>query len=181
MSRRPSRHSRGFTLIEAIATMVVLGVMGAFISGLIVRVANQYSATAVAGRLQGQLSTAMERVFRELQSIPARAGASPVVAEISAVTASSVTFRTNWVLSLVDGQLLLAESGATAQPLLDDVIAFSVQALDAQGAALAASLSGAACDAVNRFSVTIAVTRAGVTETLRTRVFIRALQSGASG
>lgn len=181
MSRPHARAQRGFTIIEALATIVILATLGSLVSVIIVRAADQYSATAVAGRLQGQLNQAMERVYRELQSVPARAGATPVVAEISTVTPTSVTFRTNWTLSQSGGQLLLAEAGAAAQPLLTDVSAFSVQALDSQGTAMGSNLSGSACDPIRRLSITISTTRAGVTETLRTRVFIRALQSGASG
>lgn len=171
----------GFTLVEAIASMVILAVIGSLMSALIVRAGDSYARTAVAGRLQSQLGAAMTRVHHELISIPRRAGGGTPAPDITSIAPAAITFRGNWSLSLVNGELMLSEAGATAQPLLRDVTAFQVRALDALGVQLSENLSGSAVDAVRRIQVTITVAANGQSETLRTRAFIRALQVSSGG
>jgi hypothetical protein len=52
---------------------------------------------------------------------------------------------------------------------------------DEDDAALSAPLSGAACDDIRRVALNVTVQRNGVTESLRTTVFIRSMMSGAEG
>jgi hypothetical protein len=62
--------------------------------------------------------------------------------------------------------------------LLTDVTACTIATFDEDNAPLGASLAGVACDDIRRVSVSVTVTRGGVSETLRTKVFIRATMEG---
>ena len=77
--------------------------------------------------------------------------------------------------------VMLVEDGGAAAVLLSDVSSLAVQTYDESNAALAASLSGAACDDIRRVAVAITIERSGVTETLRTKLFLRCTMAGAGG
>ena len=73
-----------------------------------------------------------------------------------------------------------SNAGAAAQVLLQDVASFSVQAFDESNNALPATLSGSGCDAIRRLQITITLQRHGVSHTLRTKLFLRALMEGGA-
>ena len=62
-----------------------------------------------------------------------------------------------------------------------DVTAFTVQSYDQDNGVLANPLTGAACDDIRRVVLEVTVQRNGVTESLRTKIFIRSMMSGAEG
>ena len=84
----------------------------------------------------------------------------------------------SYTLSLSGADLLLAVDGGAAAVLLADVTAFSVQTYDEDDAALADSLSGVACDPIRRVALDVTLQRHSVSETLRTKLFIRSTMSG---
>ena len=57
--------------------------------------------------------------------------------------------------------------------MLTDLSAITVKAFDEDNTELALPLVGVDCDAVRRISVEITIQRAGVSETLRTKTFLR--------
>jgi prepilin-type N-terminal cleavage/methylation domain-containing protein len=175
--KRPS--PRAFSLVETIATMVILAVVLAVTSRLFLSATLGYTSAATRAELNAELSSAMDRIVQELRSIGVRSGSSPTAAEITSITASSIT----WVgadaitrqLSLSGTNLLYSESGAPGNVLASSVTSFLISAYDQSNTALAATLSGASTDSVFRLQITLSSTRQGITETFRTRVFPRAL------
>jgi Tfp pilus assembly protein PilE len=179
--RRATR--RGFTLIEAISTTVILGALGMVTSGLLLRASSAYSQSAATAQAQADLATAMERIDRALREIPlkAQSGAAPNITGVTATSVSWADASGSWSLSLSGTQLLLTAPGQSAQVLLNGVSAMSVQAFDQSNAAMSATLSGTACDSVRRLAVSVTSTASGRSETLRTKVFLRGAMSGGSG
>lgn len=181
--KRPNPASgarRGFTLVEAIAAMVVIATLGSTASLIIARAVGAYKAAATLGQLQSELATGMDRVERELRSVRHKTGTS--AADISAATASSISWNSSGgacSLTLSGGQMLLATDGGSGLAILNDVSSLTVQCYDESGAALAATLSGTACEAVRRVAVTATLTRYGTTATLRTGVYLRSTMTGA--
>ena len=57
--------------------------------------------------------------------------------------------------------------------------AVGAAAAGAGGAALAATLSGASCEAIRRVVVTATMTRYGSTATMRTGIYLRSTMTGA--
>lgn len=69
---RPSRR-RGFTLVEAIATIVILAVVMGVASRLVHAGADAYTAGSVRAEMHAQLSSAMDRITSELREVRAAA------------------------------------------------------------------------------------------------------------
>ncbi len=67
---------------------------------------------------------------------------------------------------------------ATTGVLVDDVTAFAVRSFDESNAPLGANLSGAACDPIRRVELELTLQRHAVSQTTRTRTFIRSTMSG---
>lgn len=173
------RRGGGFTLVELIVAMVVLTALATVASGLVLTMADSYYDVATTAQLHAELSVAMDRAVRELRQIPFDADAGGVAADIDAVTATSITWDDDYSLTLVGDNLMLTIDGGAAAVLMADVTTFEVQTYDESNAALAATLNGAACDAIRRIRLTLTAQRYGVSDTLRTRVFVRSTLAGA--
>lgn len=178
MTTRRPRH-RGFTLVETIAAMVVVSVTGILTSGIIFTAVNSYRDASTRAQLHNECSSAFDRISKLLWSVPRDTTASVVAPLISNVTATSISWNTNWSLSLSGTQLMLTENGGTARPILENVTSFSIACFDESNNALAASLSGASTQTIRRIQIQVTVTRQGISETLRARAFIRSVMSGA--
>lgn len=177
--RRITKLVRGFTLVETICALVVVATVGSVSSGIIYTAIRSYRDASTKAQLSDDCSAALDRLTKVLWSIPRDTSASVVAPLISNVTASSISWNTNWSLTLSGTQLMLTESGGTARPIVENVTAFTVSCYDQSNTLLAASLSGAATQPIRRIQLQISVSRQTQTETLRTRVFIRSLMSGA--
>jgi type II secretory pathway pseudopilin PulG len=188
MTRRPAAHrptaSRAFTLVEAIATIVVIATVSLVASRVISSSTQSYTQVATRSELHAQAASAMDQIVQNLRQARVRPASSPVAPDITGVTPTSVS----WVMP--DGTAItVARSGSTLQAqynagawvvLATNVTAFNVQCFDESSAALATTLSGSALDPIRRIEITLGVSLSGVTETLRTRVFLRAMVAGAS-
>jgi hypothetical protein len=175
-----ARARRAFTLVETICAIVVVATVGSVSSGIIYSAIQSYRDASTKAQLSDDCSAAMDRLTKALWSIPRDTSAAVVAPLISNVTASSISWNTNWTLTLSGTQLLLTEAGGTPTSILDNVASFNVACYDQNNTALGANLSGAATQSIRRIQIQISVTRQGQTETLRTRVFIRSLMSGAA-
>jgi prepilin-type N-terminal cleavage/methylation domain-containing protein len=179
--KRRQTFRRGFTLVEALATIVVISILGSISSTVIYTGVIAYRDAAAQGHLHAEVSIAMEVIARTLREVPAEPGSRPAVPQIAAVMPSSIAWGPGGAstLALNGSQLQLVQGGSTVV-LLTDVTAFNIRCLNATGAPLPSSISGAGTRDIQRVEVTIAVSRQGVTERLRTLVFLRCLLSGAA-
>ncbi len=182
-ARRPARRRGGFTLVESIAAIVVLGALGSIASFLIVDSVDGYVAAAGAAQLHAELSVALDRAAREIRRIgpdPAAAGPAP---DIEGVTSTSISWNDaegdDCELALSGSTVLLRVDGGAPAVLLADVTAFAVTVYDGNDAPLGPELSGAGCDAIRRVRLEATLERENVTQALRAKVFIRSMMSGA--
>jgi prepilin-type N-terminal cleavage/methylation domain-containing protein len=171
---------RGFTLIETIATIIILGIVATIASQTILVAMDGYIRGSTQSQLHSELSTTLERIEREIRKIPIKTGYGSIAPNITSVTASSIAWTGGFNLYLNGSQLMFADAGAAAAVLLEDVTGFTVQTYNESNAALGASLSGSACDPIRRISITVTIQRSGITETLRTKVFLRNTLDGAT-
>jgi prepilin-type N-terminal cleavage/methylation domain-containing protein len=177
----PTRARRGFTLVEAIAAMAVIGLLGSLSAALLFRAGESYRTAAVGAQLHAELAAALDAAERTIRSIPANpGGAGPDIVQVTPTLITWNGSQGTGRLELSADQVLLSTDGEPAAPILTDASALDIRCFDEAGSALAANLSGAAAEPVRRVEVTITVQRAGITETLRTRVFIRSMASGAA-
>ena len=169
---------RAFTLVELIAVVAVLGVIGSLASLTLRTAIDGYVVAATSAQLHTELSIAMDRIGREMHNVQLKS-TSPVAPNITSVTATSIAWNGNDSLSLNAGRLMFVDNGAASAILLDSVTAFSVQTYDESNTALAATLSGSGCDPIRRVQMQITLTRAGVSETLRSKIYLRCTMEGA--
>ena len=175
---RASRR-RGFTLVEMVATIAVMAALGTVASTTVLSALNSYLSASTRAQLHTEISMAMDRIVRELQNTQLDTSVSGVAPDIESVSASAITWNDDYSLTLSGGQVFFAENGAAAAPLLSDVTSFGVRAYDESNATLGASLSGSGCDPIRRVRITITMQRSGITETMRTKVFLRCTMEGA--
>lgn len=168
---------RAFTLVEAVATITIIAIIAGASSRLIFAGADGYASAATRAELANAASAAMERIALELREVAARPASSPVEPHLDSVTASSISWEGGVSLALSGSEVILT-TGGVGRTLVADVGSFAIQCFDESGTPLASTLSGDACDAVRRIQITLTLTRSGVSETLRTRVFLRCMIAG---
>jgi len=184
-ARQTPPRPRGFTLVEAIATIAVIAAVAVVASRVISTSTELYTQTAARSELQVQLSTALDRVVSELRQCRIRAASNPVAPDITTVTPTSIA----WIgpdgvadsVALSGSTLLLQTPAGGTSAIATNITAFAVQCYNESNTALATSLSGSSVDPVRRVEITITATLSGITETVRTRVFLRAMVAGAAG
>ena len=181
----PSRHRgdwrSGFTLVEVIATVVILAVIGSLASRTVMTAMDGYLTAATRAQLHSELSMALDRIAREIRKIPLRADYGAIAPDINAVRSDRLDWGTSQLIRSAS-QLTFIDNPPPADSavLLSDVLAFSIQTYDESGAALNQTLNNAGCDPIRRIRVQMTLQRAGVTETLGTSVFLRCTMEGAS-
>ena len=79
---------------------------------------------------------------------------------------------------IAGGNVSLRPVGGTSQLLLEDVTTFDIACYDQNNNDLGATLSPPATDDIRRIEFTITLTREGVSQTLRTKVYMRSLMEG---
>lgn len=177
--RLPGFLRRGYTLIEAIATIVILAALGSLASTIIVEASDGYFSGQVHAQLHTENSIAMDRIVRELRKIPLDDDANDIAPDIDEVTDTSITWFGDNSVTLNGTNLELVEDGGTARVLLTDVSAFAIQTYDESNNALSQPRQAAQCDPIRRVQVTITLTRHGESETIRAKVFLRSTMTGA--
>jgi hypothetical protein len=169
------------------ATIAVLATLGSIASFLVLDAVDGYTEAATSAQLHAELSIAMDRTMREIRKIEPDTLAGGVAPNITSTNAADDSIQ--WEDEAADAyslyksgsDLMLEVDGGGAALLLSNVTAFTVQTYDEDDGALANPLTGAACDDIRRVALTVAVQRNGIAESLRAKVFIRSMMSGAEG
>lgn len=177
--RRASAPRGAFTLVEAIAAITIISVLGVLTTFVLAETIDGYADASAREGLHLELSVALDQIARELRSIPLDQTSPEAAPDIGGVNASSIDFGSVGSLKLTGSDLVLARSGDSPATILTGVIALDIAAFDESNIALSLPRSGTACDPIHRLSISITAGQAGVFETLRTRVFIRSMISGA--
>ncbi len=161
-----------------LAAVVVLATLGTISASLMMRTASVNADTMIAQQIHSDLVSTLERVERLLREIPAQSGSTNP--NITSLSATSLVLGNGTALTLSGTNLQLTEPGQSAVTLLGNVSALSITAFSDVNAALGASLSGSQCNSIRRVALSMTVTRQGVSDTLRTKVFLRCALAGAA-
>ncbi len=181
------RRRGGFTLIEALATITVLSILGSMASFLIVDAVDGYVGAVTSAQLHAELAIALDRLTREIRKIDNDETAGPTDPDIDSVTQVGLEDAMTWTdsldrtysLSKSGSDLMLkVESEAAAAVLLSDVTAFAISVYDQDDGVIAGDISNGACDPIRRVLLDVTLSRQNVTESLRSKVFIRSTMSG---
>ena len=183
---KPARR-RGFTLIESMATVAVLGVLGSTASFLVLDAVDGYTDAATRAQLHAELSIAMDHALREIRKIELDGGAVGEVApDITTLSATSLVWEDStaaeYQLLKSGSELQLKVAGVGPATLMTDVTALTITGYD-DGGPLTTDpdvvVAACPCNTVRRISVDVTASRGGITESLRFKVFIRSTMSGA--
>lgn len=172
---------RGFTLIEAMATVTVLAVLGSIAMFLLVDTVTQFSDATRSAQLHRELSVGLDRAIREIRNIPL--DDDDVGPSISSFDADEEILWTD-IDDNDDGLLYSAgtlslRNDGTDSTLLTDLTACTFTAYDEDNGALGADLDATASEAVRRVLIDVTIERNGTSESLRTKVYIRSMMEGS--
>ncbi|MFM9957164.1 MAG: type II secretion system protein [Phycisphaerales bacterium] len=157
---------RGFTLVEMLATLVVVGTVAAITSPIVVGATQAFAKSASQRRAAEQVAGALDRLSRVLREAPAKS--SPAgAADFASAAADNFALSNGLNVTLSGSTLMLGSTTVKGSPLCQNVTAFQITYLDSAGAAVSVA-SGT--DSVRR--VVIRLAAQGVD--LSTTVWLRA-------
>jgi prepilin-type N-terminal cleavage/methylation domain-containing protein len=175
MTTRPATKARsGFSLVELLVTLAVVGILGSLTSAMIYAGVEAQQRSATAATLSEEGATAMERIILELRSIPLSADEARGL-DIELVSVSGIQWAGGNSVSLNGSSVVLATDGGTPVIIARDVAGLAIRCFSEDGAPLPANLSEMAAREVWRIEVELRLQRGEVMEMLRSRVFPRAL------
>lgn len=143
------RASRGFTLLELIATVAILGVAGAIALPLMATAADGYSSATRARSATENASFALGTISRLLREVPA--GDAGVA--IASLDASGFALADGRSVRLEGSTLLLVDAQGVESPLCRHVSAFEVRGIASDGVTAAGVESGL----IQRFEIRLTV------------------------
>jgi hypothetical protein len=163
------------------ATITVLATLGSIASFLILESVDSYTDAGTVSQLHAEASIALDRAIRELRMIELDSAASDTAPNILSVTPSSIVWTDSdtdaYYLQLSGSDLTFQVDSGPASVLLTDVAGFTIKTYNEDNTQLAASLSGDECDPIRRIGLEVTLQRGGLTESLRTKLFIRSTMS----
>jgi MSHA biogenesis protein MshO len=149
------RRPRGWSLIELVLVIVVLGILAAFVGPLLLSSLRAYDLTSNTVSIYSKMRYAMERMAREIREVR-RSPADAANFDISSMTASTLTFfkgdGTQVTVSSGGGNLTLNYVGTASGTLTDQVSAFTFAYYQQDGTTAA---TNAANVAFVEFSLTL--------------------------
>ncbi|MCA9300281.1 MAG: prepilin-type N-terminal cleavage/methylation domain-containing protein [Phycisphaerales bacterium] len=170
--RTVRRPSRGITLVEAVATMVILATVSGVVSGIVWAGVRAFDEGAESARLHNEASMAMERMVRDLRAVPLDDTDTP---DITSLTAESITWDGSTRTLALDGSDLVLTVAGESGVLLRDVSGFSINAYDGSNNAMASTLTGIQTDEIRRLSLEVTASRGRASATIRTKIFLRCM------
>ncbi len=178
--RTNRRCRRGFSLIEVLAVVVILGIVGGVSSSLTLTNVASFTDSSARIQLHGEASVTLDRLVREFREIDPDPEAGPPHPDISQAERTVLRWSGTHMMRLAGESLLLSTDGVHEDVLCEGVSELAMDFLDESNRSLL--MAGAVPDGdlalIQRIAIRLSVTRQGITETLTTRVFIRAAMTG---
>jgi len=135
------RNARGWTLVELIMVMVIIGILAVFIGPVLLNAIKAYDRTQLTVNTYGKMRYAMERMAREIAAVR-RSAADTTAFDVTTMTAGTFTFfnedGTQVTLTLAGTNLNLTYAGTGTGLLADRVGALAFAYYRSDGATVAA-------------------------------------------
>jgi prepilin-type N-terminal cleavage/methylation domain-containing protein len=177
--RRPAIRRRGFTLIEVISSAVILAALGSIGASILFVAIDGYNQGSTVSRLHNKASLALERIVREIGTVAIDPEADTLAPDIESVDTDAITWNDTSMLLLFDGRLHLRLDGGLSYMLVDEVSEFQIMVFDQDDAPLSLPRSDDGCDVIRRIAFSITLADSGLSETVRTKQFLRCTMSRA--
>lgn len=134
--------ARGWTLVELVMVVVIVGMLAVFIGPLLLNTVAAYDRTEATVSTYGKMRYAMERMAREVRAIR-RNPADTTAFDAAAMTAINFTFTredgTQVIIASAGSNVTLTYVGTGAGALTDQVSAFNLAYYRQDGATAAAN------------------------------------------
>ncbi|XVJ58126.1 MAG: prepilin-type N-terminal cleavage/methylation domain-containing protein [Tepidisphaera sp.] len=121
---RSSGTSRGFTLVECICAITVIGVVSAVVLPVINSATTSYVNAARARDVSENVAFAMDRCVNLLRDAPMKPGTADL--DILSASSTSIRLSDNHAISFAGGVLSITSLAGVTAPLLRDVESFSI-------------------------------------------------------
>lgn len=141
---------RAFTLIEAVITTTVLGVLGAVTLPLISASTDLYAASSSVVRVVDDLSFALDRIVNILREAPP--GIAEGTIDVDTISDSSIAFADGTGCRLEGSTLVLLYADGSEGVVANGVDSFVIRPLAADG-----SSSMGAASTTQRFEIALSV------------------------
>ncbi|USN98755.1 MAG: prepilin-type N-terminal cleavage/methylation domain-containing protein [Phycisphaeraceae bacterium] len=151
MRQTRAAHRRGMTLLEVMASVIILSITAVVVLPVIDAASRNYSETANVRSQTGRIRYAIDRVTRVLRQAPA--GETSGTIGVARFDADTAEFSDGTGVDLVDGSLMLLDPVQDDAMLLDGVTAFELVALGSDGVT---PVPGDAPETVDRYRVRLA-------------------------
>ena len=136
------RAARGWTLVELIMVMVIIGIVAVFIGPVLLNAVKAYDRTQITVNTYGKMRYAMERMAREIAAVR-RAPGDTTAFEVASMTPTSFTFTnedgTQVAIALGGSDVNLTYAGTGTGVLADRVGALNFAYYRHDGASAAAN------------------------------------------
>ena len=164
--------NEGFTLMEIILVLVLIGIMAAVLVPTLQEGVQSYTVTETRGDLTAQARQAATRMIRELRNIQKEADNTP---NISSANVTTVTF-----VDVLDNTITFNLSGGTVQrnsnALVEQVSNLSFRYFDATNAELTSlPLNATDRNNVRRILVVLTLADGGLTVLVTEQAYLREL------
>lgn len=169
MTRRARTCSTGFTLVEAVAALAIIGVVVGIAANILFTSADAYTQSNTRADLVVQADAAMQRMVRELREIPLREGQP----QIEVIAEDALMWGPDdYTLSESSGTITLIK-GPEERVIATDVTSFLLVGFDESNSQIPPNSVDEEAARTRRIEITLTVERDGVSHTLRTRAHLR--------
>ena len=164
------------------ATILVLTTLGSIATFMVVDAVDDYQKAVTAAQLHAELAVALDRAGREMRKIPLDVDQGGLIPYITFMVNTTQLLwaddnSSSWGLIKSGNTLSLRVTG-TSYTLMDDVDSINIVCYDEDNTALAAFLIGSNTHPIRRIDLTVNVSRDGISQSLRTKVFLREFMEG---
>jgi prepilin-type N-terminal cleavage/methylation domain-containing protein len=131
MKHADSKLMRGFTLLEVLAAVLIMGVIGAVVLPVVTTASESYTVTRYVRNSTERVAFALDRVSRVVRQAPI--GADDTGIGVQSASASSLEFTDGTGFRLEAGNLVMLVPGEDAALLCEDVDTLEISYLGADG------------------------------------------------